>query len=366
MTDANPTQETHTPASDNHIDVYDSSVSVPTLFRHTRRETWGLGIVEHLLDDRVKMQFQDGRSRTFKKGYYHFLDAVDRPLNQTLGLVDALRSMMPDDAAANTSTAGNRRPVSMDEQIAYLRERFAGGFQDEEYAEYHRGDGRKRPLKRHRDPLVQRAQDLLGKKALGALVAANDFAGIHAAAVKVTNTTDLVKAKERKVFKAMDPAHYESFALALRALLHGTSKLSVRIDAYVSTLERALGDAPTWELTTVILGSVHPEEHLVVRERVLSLQSEWMAPGLSVSTRPMGLLYERLLAMAKGVRDCLKDEGLAPRDLLDVHDFIWVTLKPAGKQRIMAMRRERGLDGVQTPERKAVVVEAVEDEAEAA
>jgi hypothetical protein len=40
----------------------------------------------------------------------------------------------------------------------------------------------------------------------------------------------------------------------------------------------------------------------------------------------------------------MMEEGLAPRDLLDVRDFMWMTLKPAGRRRIMEIRQQRRLD----------------------
>lgn len=329
---------------------------VPTLFRHTKREQWGLAIVRRKLDDRLQMQFQDGRQRTFKLGYYHFLDAVDRQLDVTLGIVEALESMM--DLDEGTTRRERIRPVSMDEQMAYLRELYAAGFQDEAYAEHHRGDGRARPLKRHRDPLVLLAQEHLSKAAMRRAMSAEDFTAIHRGANAVVSSTDLVSAKERKLFAAMEASHHEAFADSLHALLYGTSKLIGRVDGFVATLDRALGQSPSWELATLLLGTVHVSEHVVVRERVFSLQSEWTAPGLGVSSRPMGLLYERLRAMAVTVRDQLKEAGFEPRDLLDVGDFMWVTRKPKAQARVEELRRERGLDMPKTVETQADAAES--------
>jgi len=319
------------------LDAYDKSTSCKTLFRHTKREQWGLGIVLRMYDDRVRMQFQDGRTRTFKAGFYHLIDAVDRPLDVTASIVEALRSMTDEDLG---TTGPSVNAISMAEQIELLREMFPDGFQDAGYAEHHRGDGRKRPLKRHRDALVERAQGLK-KKPMVALLNAGDYAEIHAIATKLVGVTDLVSAKERKAFKQIDEAHFESLATTMHALLHGSSKLAVRFDAFVRAVEAAMGDAPTWGLATVFLGAVHPTEYVVVREKVLELQSEWMAPGLGISERPMGILYERLREMAARVKEELTNEDLEPRDLLDVLDFMWATLRPKSRNRILEMRRER-------------------------
>lgn len=311
-----------------------------TLFRHTKREGWGLSIILRKFDDRVKMQFQDGRVRTFKDGYYHLLDAVDRPLDVSRSVIRALAAMN-DELAARAEDNGTA--VSMEEQQAYFRAMFAGGFQDEEYASHHRGDGRKRPLKRHRDAVVAKASALAGDR-LRAMLKEEDYAGVHAAADAVIAMTDLVNAKDRKAFASMDEAHFEDFARSLHAVQHGQSKLALRFDAYCRMLERCIGTSPSWGLATVLLGTTRPKEHVAVRTKVHSLQTRWMAPGLAVSDHPMGLLYERLVQMTKAVEERLTDNGFAPRDFLDVTDFMWATLRPKAQKEIEQMRRAMRLD----------------------
>ncbi|MFK7990666.1 MAG: hypothetical protein AB8I08_31880 [Sandaracinaceae bacterium] len=325
-----------------------------TLFRHTKRESWGLSIILRKLDDRVKMQFQDGRIRTFKDGYYHLLDAVDRPLDVSRSVIRALAAMN-DELAARAEDNGTA--VSMEEQQAYFRELFGQGFQDEEYASHHRGDGRKRPLKRHRDAVVEKA-DALTRDKLRAMLKAEDYAGIHTAAGKVIAMTDLVTAKDRKAFAAMDEAHFEDFAHSLHAMLFGQSKLAIRFDAYCRMLERTVGKSPSWGLATVLLGTTSPKEHVAVRTKVHSLQARWMAPGLAVSDHPMGLLYERLVQMTKAVEERLTDNGFAPRDFLDVTDFMWATLRPKAQKRIEQMRHEMRMDEPAMAETPAIVVAA--------
>ena len=114
------TEPAQTNVITNDIETQDPNSSMPTLFRHMKRESWGLGILQSVMDDRIQMQFQDGRNRSFKKGYYPLLDAVDRPMNIAAGIVDALQSMMPEDdrpelnlysAAPSASAAPPRAPT---------------------------------------------------------------------------------------------------------------------------------------------------------------------------------------------------------------------------------------------------------------
>lgn len=316
------------------LDIIDGSTSMHTLFRHTQREMWGLGIVLARDDDRVKMQFQDGRTRSFANGYYHMLDAVDRPLDLTRSVVNALCSMVDDEAAPR---ATGPEPVSFDEQIRFFQAKYPAGFHDAEYMERHRGDGRKKPLKRQRDGLVEKAVKLQ-KTQMSKWMKAGEYAEIHKAAKGVANVTDLVAAKERKLFASIGEEHHEMLATSLHALLHGTSKLVARMDGFIRTLTTAMGTAPSWGLASVFLGAVHPEQHVVVRGKVLALQCAWMAPGLSVSDNPMGILYERLANMTKDVKARLGEAGFEPRDMLDVTDFMWATLRPMAQKEILKMR----------------------------
>ena len=52
----------------------------------------------------------------------------------------------------------------------------------------------------------------------------------------------------------------------------------------------------------------------------------------------MGILYERLANMTKDVKARLGEAGFEPRDMLDVTDFMWATLRPMAQKVILKMR----------------------------
>jgi len=337
LLDTPPTNETEETTDDVAAD--EESESLPSLYRHSKRQKWGLGLIIRKLDDRAHMQFQDGRLRTLHLDYSHLLEPVDRPYDVARGLVEALESMAPDEL--RPSQRRGPAPISMDEQVEYFRELYAGGFKDEAYSDEHRGDGRKRPLKRHRDALIARAQKELSKQGIAKHRSDGGASAVHKAATKVVKLTNLVPAKERRAFGKIDEHHHEAVATTLRALLHGTSPLAQRLDAWVRTLETAMGQAPSWPMATVFLGAVSPNKHVVVKPKTFERQARFMAPGLRAGERPMGLLYARLQAMADATRERMGEKGLAPRDLMDVHDFMWLTLKPAARRRINEIRMTR-------------------------
>lgn len=306
--------------------------SLPTLYRHPARKKWGVGLVLDRLADRAHVQFQDGRMRTIHADYLRKLEPVDRPYDVARGLVDALESMAPDDLRGRTRRVDE--PVSIDEQAEYFLSLHPGGFADPEFTAEHRGDGRKRPLKRHRDPLLARAERVLAHDALSAAAPSE----VHDAFAKLARSTDLVPVKEARALEGIEAEEHARFAEKLVALVHGKAPLEERFDAWVRMLEETLGSVPSWSLATLPLALVEPQRHVVVHPSAFEQQARWMAPGLRCGDRPMGVLYERLRAMARDVFERLGQHDLAPRDLLDVHDFLWLTLKPAARAKIEARR----------------------------
>ena len=156
------------------------------------------------------------------------------------------------------------------------------------------------------------------------------------AAAEVVSCTDLIKLNERKLFNAMSPKEHAAFANALFALLHSRASYVRRFDDLVAARERGRGKAPSWELATVFTAALRPDKHTVVRMNTHSRQAEYMAPGLRLTDRPMGIFYERLLQMSTTIRETLVENGFEPVDYFDVFEFMWQSLRPAAQKEIRA------------------------------
>ena len=79
------------------------------LYRHSRREQWGLAILALEEGDRRRYQFEDGRMRTFKKGYWRLLVEVSRPDDETRTIVGDLISKLDVSVARRELVAEARR-----------------------------------------------------------------------------------------------------------------------------------------------------------------------------------------------------------------------------------------------------------------
>lgn len=65
---------------------------------------------------------------------------------------------------------------------------------------------------------------------------------------------------------------------------------------------------------------------------MFSVQAEILDESVRANRRPNGRSYVRLLALARRVEGSLAALGMAPRDLLDVYDFMWTTLRPSARK----------------------------------
>lgn len=314
--------------------MHDASPNFETLFTHTKREGWGHAIIAKRGEDRRTYQFEDGELRTIHDDWSELMEPTDHSLDRAAGITRTLRSMLAASGLHDGKATEGRRHdlVTLDEQIAAFRLETPEGFAGAEYRARMRGEGQKRALKRHRDRAVALAQE---KLSAGALADRDDRAAL-AALVAVAKATDLVPSKEVKALAEATAA--EGLADALHTVLHGRGELRPRMTAWLAALRETLGARPGWQLATFALALVRPDEHVCVRRTVLVEQARWMAPSLRVDAHPTPRQYVRLRDMAKELATRLAEAGLPPKDLIDVHDFVWATLRPSARASIEQVR----------------------------
>jgi hypothetical protein len=118
-------------------------------------------------------------------------------------------------------------------------------------------------------------------------------------------------------------------ARSLRDLIVGDKPYGNRFTRFVASLTAACEKRPSWRLATALPALLQPQEHVCVRKSVFLKQAATIAPELRYTRGPRRKSYESFLAVANRTRDRLLDAGLNPQDLLDIHDFAWLTLRPA-------------------------------------
>ncbi len=314
-------------------------VSDPTtlggLYEHRTRPEWGLATRIAHDGERTAYQFEDGKLRKIALSHAHLLDEVDRPRDESERLQRELAAKAGlAMARRNMSEAGDQL-ITLDQQVRLFLSDFEGGFRDPSYVRTHRGSGL-RFAKRHRDPAIAKAQELLGRGAMLELIVASRHDVVMERVIELLESTSLVDKRQIEPLKALDERAMHRAVAALSELLYGDVEMALPMQRWIDALATA-GKGVSWSLATALLALVQPHKHMCVRETVLSRQARWMAPRLRMTKVPNGKIYSRLCTMALNLAAELEARDLAPRDLLDVYELVWLTLRPAARKRIAAM-----------------------------
>jgi hypothetical protein len=305
------------------------------LYEHRARPEWGLATRIANNDGRTAFQFADGRLRTIANSHVHLMDDVDRPGDESERLQQELAAMAGLTLARRSLRDAGDEMVTLDGQVRMFLEDFEGGFADPSYLKKHRGSGQ-RSLKRHRDPASAKAGELLNRGEMLKLIAAYRHDTVMERVIELLTSTSLVDERQLAPLRALDDGAMRHAVAALSDLLYGDVDLAAAVQAWIDALASA-GMGVSWPLATAVAALAQPRKHLCVRESVLRHQMRWMAPHLRMAKVPSGKLYVRLRAVALRLMNELEARDLIARDLLDVYDFVWLTLRPAARKRIAAM-----------------------------
>jgi hypothetical protein len=303
------------------------------LYRHSKRPEWGVAIL--LRDDGSSrtFQFEDGRRRKFKKGYFNLMNQVDEVRGSRKRVIrDLTRAAKSDTRNRGSDTLEAVAPFKA--QVELFRSMYPGGFADDEWVSRHRhpesGDG----LKRHRDPVVKAAREALAQDVCADLIANDEHEALVDVVLSLLSSTDLVAVRHVRLLKGLESDQTVEFAEAINNLLHGENDYSQRFRGYLRVMTQIIGERPSWRLATALPALVFPQEQVCVRHSAFRRQAGSIAPSGDYSRRARTRSYQSFRQVASAVRKRLQAEGLEPRDMLDVHDFIWATLRNAALEHL--------------------------------
>lgn len=123
-----------------------------------------------------------------------------------------------------------------------------------------------------------------------------------------------------------------SFARLSSDLIYGNDQLSPRIDRFVSGLRDLLGDsifdsgwsAMSRSITSFLLMLSDPSQHVIIKTQEFNRALKSFN-GDKLANNPLsGLEYLRIQKFLIDLFQSMKEEGLNPRDLIDVQTLIWV------------------------------------------
>lgn len=286
------------------------------VYRHAKREEWGLAIVVEALQDRTTFLFEGVGTKTLGSAYLHMMEPADIPADEAAAAFERLASKVARPSSSTKAPPPIKKPdLTFEQQLAAFVAVFPEGFEDKAYVDQERGPEEGKGA--HKQAAILRAATDLSKESLEAAEPAGVFEivrGMMQASKKLISHADVAK------IGGIPEGGYPALASALVGVLHGEGSYASRFDKYVSAL--AVKPKPNWPIATLLPALVHPNEHVFIKPTFFRTQGAILEMNSTSGTLPDGAAYARSLAVAAKVRDKLKEAGHTPRDLWDVSAFI--------------------------------------------
>lgn len=313
---------------------------LPSLFAHTTRKDWGVGVLAWEAGGKRGYLFEDGEERTMASGFHELMRKVEQPSPDQKAASLRLARVLASRASASSNGANG---PTFSDQLQRFHELYPGGLSDAKWALDVRGEGAEQRSPKHRAGQIQAAQQQVSLAALDALISSQKYEQVWDLVIGVLSHTDLVPSAQLKKPKSPTGEQQRDLAVAVRELLYGKSPYEQRFDRYVTTLAAYLGEPARWEIATALSALVHPSEHVCVHPTVFRLQIKVTGSRSTAAARPTSAGYTRLLIVTRVVAKKLIENDETARDLLDVHDFIRITLKPPSKARLSTAKAKHSV-----------------------
>jgi len=315
---------------------------VHSIFAHATRQDWGVGILAWEDGGKRGYLFADGEERTLASGFYELMGRVEQPSPEQAATSVRLLRMLAGRGHGRHVATEAQGPTFHD-QIARLRETYPDGLQDSKWVEEVRGEGVQSRSLRHREALIMEAREQFSAEKLDELLGNQHYAQVWELIVSVISHSDLVPKVQLKQPKVANYEHQRDLALAAVALLYGKGPYEQSFDRFVAALAAHTGGPAHWEIATALSAIVYPKEHMCVQPTLIRKQLKSIcSPGAAPAAKPSGAEYNRVLAVARVVTKKLGEQGEVPRDLLDVLDFMCLSLQPGTKVRPVSAKQKAG------------------------
>jgi hypothetical protein len=292
------------------------SPDFPSLYRHSTRPAWGVGILSGEHDGKRSYLFEDGEERTLGAAGIELMRVVDHPDRDQQETCSHLLSLLAKRAGRRDTQAPLKSAV--EKQLARFHKKYHGGFFSGEW----RNDTNNAFARRVRGSIAQNVQERLSAQRMSELLEREDFAAVWNEAVALVNASGLAAGDLQSTTAQ---AEQRLLAEAVYSLLHGQESYEHRFDRWIAALASVFRDGASWQTATALAAMMTPVDHVYVEPTSFRKQLKLMARPSAFGARPTGAAYVRCLAAAQALANMLATQGEVPRDLLDVHDFIRTT-----------------------------------------
>jgi len=281
-------------------------MSIPILGNrviHPNQKSWGLGKVLNVGTDNIDVFFVGTGAKRLAKSFVK-LEIVEGSAAKDRLLDNLIETSQIDNASYLTTAAAVER----------FQAKYPDDFADPDY------------LKNEREASVRAHQfcvQLLGESEISALLAEGRYLDICDRARHVESLTTLLTKSEKTAFyAALDSAvQQRTFAEALAALLYGTEPEEDRFKAFTRALH-LLGIC-RWQYATLFGFIRFPQEKAFIKPTLIQNVAKALCWRINYKSDPNWRTYTAVARLYGHLRASLAEEGLLPRDMIDVQSFIW-------------------------------------------
>jgi len=271
---------------------------------HPKQLGWGLGKVLNVTPDNIDVFFVGTGAKRLAKSFVQLEIAEGNAAKHRL--LDNL---------IETSQIGSVDYVT----TTMAAERFLSVHPD--------GFSAPRFIKEEREASLRAHQfcvQLLGETEIGELLAERRYQDICDRARHVESLTTLLTKSEKTAFyAALDtPVHQKTFAEALAAYLYGTDSDEDRFKAFVRALD--LMGIARWPYATLFGFIRFPQEKAFVKPTVIQNVAKAFCWRIVYKPEPNWRTFAAVQRLYNHLRTSLVEEGLMPRDMIDVQSVIWL------------------------------------------
>jgi hypothetical protein len=290
----------------------------PSLFSHKKRSDWGVGVLSGEQDGKRRYLFEDGEERIMGAGGIELMHKVELPDRDQQATCARLMTLLAK-REGRAESAESPGVSALLKQLDRLHKKYPGGF----FGKAWRADEKIASARQNRSGSAPKLQAALALKNLEKLERARRYDEIWGQVVTLLGESALASGP----LKAVSGLEQQRLICErTRELLHDTGSYEARFDRFVAAYETVFHEAPSWQTATALPALMSPVDHVYVEPTLFRKQLKALSRYSAFPARPSGGAYTRCLGMAQALANMLAARGEVPRDLLDVHDFVRVTV----------------------------------------
>lgn len=269
---------------------------------HPNQTEWGLGKVLSATSESLDVFFVGAGRKKLSLSYIK--------LEKAEGAASKHRLL---DNLIETSQIDSDAFVTVPMAIERFMGNYPDGFEDPAYIK----TARDANLRGHKF-----CTQLLSQDELSRLIEAGSFDAICDRARHVESLSNLLTKSERKVLhEALEtPACQKLFSLGLIELLYGTESDEARFKHFLRTM--GILNLNKWQFATLFSFIRYPQQSAFIKPTAIQNVAKSLCWRINYKPEPNWKTYDAILRLYSYLRTNLLEEGLLPRDLIDVQAFI--------------------------------------------